>query len=145
MVRLRRASFALFGIFVMMFSIAQPASATALYSAAWYYGPILGITYYNQSIVSDNTVMTSGYSIWSSNGQTIPGGWSGGQGFLYMNGALCANSSMYYNPQNSSGWSGAGGINYCGYGNYNARGITAAYNGNGYNNYYTAYSPMYTH
>jgi hypothetical protein len=123
-----------------------PAHAgVSLYSNKAYYGPVNGISYWNQSIVSTNIIMESAYTVARNGSGTIPGGWSGGQSSVYRNGALCASSSLYYNPDVTSGWTGLGGHKNCGTGTYNARGSTAAYNGNGYNYYYTATSPNYNY
>ena len=64
-------------------------------------------------------VRTAGASVKSTNGATVPGGYSGEQTSLYRNGALCGVSSMYYYPYSTTGWSGLGGTGNCGSGNYN--------------------------
>jgi hypothetical protein len=142
--RLQRFLLAVIALCALTVVIPSSANATTLYSIWGTYGPVLGIPYANQSFVGDNCIMCSGASVKSTNGTTIPAGWSGEQTTLYRNGALCASSSMYYYRYATTGWSGLGGTGYCGYGNYNTRGSTAAYNGNGYNYYYTYTSPTYT-
>lgn len=121
--------------------LASPANAASYSSAKIYYGPVNGINYYNESIVSTNGGVSSGYSVVRNGSGNIPGGWSGGQASLYRNGALCHSSSLYYYPTATHGWSGLGGNGSCGSGTYNARGSTAAYYGSGYYYYYTATSP----
>lgn len=126
---------------VIMFAVASPAYATSEPSNKAYYGPVNGINYFNQSIVSTNDVASSSYSIGRNGSGNIPAGWSGGQSSLYFNGALCHSSSLYYYDTATTGWSGLGGYGSCGSGTYKARGSTAAYTGNGYNYYYTDTSP----
>jgi hypothetical protein len=123
-----------------------PAYAwTTDYSVWWYYGPVAGVSYANQSLISNNTVMTGSITVRPTNG-TIPGGWSGAQATLYHDGAVCLSASMYYNSDLSTqGWTGGIAVRYCGGGNYTTRGSTAAYNGTGYNYYYTATSPIFQH
>lgn len=123
---------------------ASPASALTQYSLWGSYGSVLSIDYQNRAGVSNDiwpTAMQSVYDVKSTN-TTIPGGWSGGQSSLYLGGVLCASSSLYYYPYNTTGWENPGGGGNCGTGNYTARGSTAAYNGNGYNYYYTYTSPI---
>ena len=122
-----------------------PANAGTTVDSVWAsYGPVAGISYQNRSSVSTNSIMTGYISIRSTNG-TIPGGWSGGQASLYRNGALCSSAAMYYYPNSTTSWSGGTTIQNCGRGNYTTRGSTAAYNGNTYNYYYTATSPILTY
>jgi hypothetical protein len=123
---------------------ASPAFALTQYSLWGSYGPVLGIDYQNRAGVSNDiwlTAMQSVYDVKSTN-TTIPGGWSGGQSSLYLGGVLCASSSLYYFPYDTTEWENPGGGGNCGTGNYTARGSTAAYNGNGYNYYYTYTSPI---
>lgn len=131
----------------LVIGLASPAIAGTFYFSGWaYYGPVYGHSYGNRSDVGSNSDVQSDYSIAQTDGKSIPGGYSGGQATLYKNGAACASSSLYYYPSTvASSWGGLGGHGYCGYGNYNARGSTAAYNGNGYNYYYTSTSPIYQH
>ncbi len=129
----------------LLWAGAGPARATSVYSIWGTYGPILGIPYENRAGVTNNTVMASTFSVASTNGATIPGGWSGGQASLYKDGALCATSSMDYYSSSTTGWTGLGGENNCGHGNYTSRGSTAAYNGSGYSYYYTYTSPILTY
>jgi hypothetical protein len=130
----------------LLLAPATTASAGVSNYSVWLgYGPVAGVSYQNQSIISTNTVMTGSISVRPTSG-SIPGGWSGAQASLYLNGALCSSAAMYYDPYTSSaGWSGGSTVRYCGAGNYTTRGSTAAYNGNGYNYYYTATSPILTH
>lgn len=126
----------------LLFSNAPAYAGVSEYSAWWSYGPVSGISYQNQSIVSNNSIMTGLVSVRPTSG-TIPAGWSSGQASLYRDGALCSSAAMYYYPYaTSAGWSGGTAIKNCGGGNYTTRGSTGAYNGSGYNYYYTATSPI---
>lgn len=140
---MRRALVAVTALLVGLLVPAAPAYAGVSEYSPWLgYGPVHGISYQNQSIVSTNSIMTGLISVRPTSG-TIPAGWSGGQASLYLNGALCSSASLYYYPYaTSGGWTGAGTVHNCGGGNYTTRGSTAAYNGNTYNYYYTATSPI---
>ncbi len=118
------------------------AQATAVYSIWGSYGPIQGIAYANQAVTNNNSIMVGHISVKSTNGKTIPGGWSGGRATLYRNGAVCSSASMTYYSNPTTSWSGGTTIKNCGHGDYTTKGVTAAYNGNGYSNYYTFTSPV---
>lgn len=134
-------------LLVVLGLAAAPAYASTTEYSLWgAYGPVAGISYANQSLISNNTVMTASVTVKPTSGSGIPGGWSGAQATLYLNGAVCLSASMYYNPDPSTqGWTGGIAVRYCGGGNYTSRGSTAAYNGNGYNYYYTYTSPIFQH
>jgi len=144
---MRRTAVVLATLFtVLAGSVVSADAGVTDYSIWLYYGPVAGITYQNQSSISTNSIMTGGVTVEPKNGATIPGGWSGGQASIYLNGALCSSAAMYYYPDSTAyGWSGGITVRNCGSGNYTARGSTAAYNGSGYNYYYTATSPILTH
>lgn len=74
--------------------------------------------------------------------KTIPGGYSSANASTYLNGALCSTAGDYYNPNPTTSWSGGTTVRNCGHGNYTTRGTTGAYNGTGYNFYYTSTSPI---
>lgn len=124
---------------------AGAALATTFDSSWANYGPISGIPYANQASVTDNYVMGAYVSVKSTNGATIPAGWSEGQATLYRNGSACTSASMYVYPSATSGWSGGTANGYCGSGNYTSRGSTGAYNGSGYSTYFTNTSPTLAH
>jgi len=135
------------GIFAVSFAmaivVAVPAHALAVYSVWTRYGPVFGITYENRSGVNNNNGPVGTVSIHPLSG-TIPSGWSGEEGTLYVNGAVCASGSMMYFPESvdTGGWQGVAAAKNCGSGNYTTRGTTAAYNGGGYIYYSTAMSPI---
>lgn len=122
----------------------QPAIASDVSSGYLYY-TVNGITYANRSFVSNSTVMTGYVQVKRPDGGTIPGGWSSGQASLYRNGALCKSAAMYYFPDPVPSWLGGNAVKNCGTGNYTTRGSTGAYNGSGYNYFYTATSPILQH
>ncbi len=72
---------------------------------------------------------------------TFPAGWMGAGVTLYRNGVACTNAVMTYTAVAMNNYARGTASVTCGAGTYNARGSTAAYNGNGYNYYYTNYSP----
>jgi hypothetical protein len=124
---------------------AGPAAAATVDSILLYYGPVQGISYNNQASTSNNSIMTAFISVEKTTSGTIPAGWSSGQASLYRNGALCSSAAMYYYPSAVHSWSGGTTVKNCGRGNYTTRGSTGAYNGSGYNYYYTATSPILTY
>lgn len=68
-------------------------------------------------------------------------------GRLYKDntGALCKQTSYSYNPSSQNTWfSDETTAPSCGVGNYYSYGVTRAFNGNGYNSYYTFKSPNVT-
>jgi hypothetical protein len=124
---------------------AEPALASSATSILQYYGPVQGIAYSNQSQVSNSPGPEGHVNVADTNHTTIPAGWSGGQASVYLNGALCGSAAMWYEPNPSTSWGGGTVTPNCGHGNYTTRGSTAAYNGSGYNYYYTATSPIVTY
>ena len=126
-------------------SLAMPAGATTLYSIWGSYGPIAGIPYANRSDVSDNVVMAAAGTVKSTNGATIPGGWSSVRSTLYKNGLVCAAGKDSFYTRSATSWSGGSITGYCGSGTYTGKVVTGAYNGNGYSYYYGYVSPHYAH
>lgn len=141
--RARRMVFLVVATSAMVIGGATSAAASAVYSIWGTYGPILGIPYANRSEMS-NTYSPAESTTWvkSTNGATIPAGWSGAQASLYLNGGTCGHGAMVYEEVATSSPWGTSFDKWCGSGNYYARGSTAAYNGNGYSFYYTHESPI---
>ena len=128
-------------VMLLMCILVSPASAASYPSTAAYYGPVAGYSYYNKS-----TLVISGSGNWAEasvtrTGSTPPAGWMGAQVTLYKNGAQCSAGNMLYTTSAVAYFSRSTFPGYCGAGTLNARGSTAAYNGSGYNYYYTNYSP----
>lgn len=104
-----------------------------------YYGPVLGISYKNDSFVN-YTAQNGPYA------GTDVYVTSGGPGYigqlprLYKGTALCYQGSDYYysGPTTYDLYTAT---HDCGSGTYYGYGVTKAYNGNGYNAYYTYKSP----
>lgn len=126
-------------------STATVFAATA--TSSWgYYGPYLGYSYKNQAMVSDNVRLYASTTAANQATGNVPTGYMGAKAMLYnSSNQLIDFTSWYYNngPANSlsvptlgSGFSS---------GTYYSKGMTAAYNGNGYNQYYTFQSPNINH
>jgi len=116
------------------------AGATVEDSNSFNYGPVDGVSYGNQSAIS-NTPLYGFAGAWTSNNQDVPAGYIGVAANLYeSNGVKCEGTTYSFNPSSSSGWSNATSGN-CGATYYYGSGNTSAYNGDGYNNYATYLSP----
>lgn len=116
-------------------------------SNKWYYGPVSGINYWNQVILTDYSCCNSAFTIYRNGSGTIPGSWSSGQTTLYRNGTVCKSQGLYSNPSDTVGWTGSGAGGNCGSGTYNTRGSTGAWNSamGSFNYYYTDTSPSVTY
>lgn len=110
--------------------------------SSWgYYGPFLGYSYQNQARVSDDQGFVDASTYVQPSSGSVPTGYMGCQARLFKDDALYDTTTMHYNDspmytmryytQNRNTASGI----------YYSYGITAAYNGNGYSNYYTFKSP----
>lgn len=143
----RRTVLALVVCLGLLVGGALPAAATNYwYSPMNYYGPTLGITYFNEGVLYDPSGQPgSEIYIGRHGGGNIPAGYSRGQGSLYRNGTLCASAAMVTKSTAVTGWYGGSVTARCGSGTYTARGSTGAYNGTGasdpYDYYYTSTSP----
>jgi hypothetical protein len=130
----------LVGIILGLSSI--PVFAGITESPWGYYGPISGYSYKNHALLDVSTngqnALTSSYKDGSG---TVPAGYMGAQARLFKNDALYKYSSMLYNSSASSTLVESTGYFKGGSGTYYSYGITAAYNGNGYDTFYTFKSP----
>lgn len=117
--------------------------AAVAYGEWGYYGPFLGYEYQNQAYVG---VLSSG--VWAgttvsrnrNESGNVPIGYMGCQARLFKDNALYSSSTMTYNDEPL--WSFTKITDSTTKtGTYYSKGITAAYNGNGYSNYYTFASP----
>lgn len=122
------------------------AFAATVHSPWGYYGPYLGYNYKNQagcdvftgSAFADTAVEQN------PNGSGVPAGYMGAQAYLYFNDVVVKNTTMRYT--NSDGYIRlyVNTSTYYGNGTYYSKGKSAAYNGNGYNYFYTFQSPSQT-
>ena len=131
-------------MFTVAFAVAfaLPAFAAAVLSNWSYYGPVNGVTYENRSETNNNVVMTAVIAVRGKNSATMPAGWAALQGTLYRNGSACKTGDYYYTTSDLKSISRVAATKNCGTGNYTTRGSTGAYNGNDYDWYYTAKSPI---
>lgn len=122
-------------------SIVMAATATSPWG---YYGPILDYQYRNNAdIVIDTYLKRAGTKVEVYPSGTVPIGYIGYQARLYKsNGDLVSSSNWGYNPYV------VGGVFTATYfpegsssGYYYSKGLTSAYNGNGYTVYNTFQSP----
>jgi hypothetical protein len=111
-------------------------------SSTGYYGPFLGYYYKNYATITvDGNGQNATTTVSNDGSGYIPTGYMGAQARLYKNDALYKYSTMGYSSAPvisffaTTGWSSGGS------GTYYSYGMTAAYNGNGYTNYYTFISP----
>ncbi|RIJ77990.1 hypothetical protein D1871_04710 [Nakamurella silvestris] len=122
-----------------------PSAQAAEYNSPFnVYGPVLGYNYKNQSTAYN----TAPYQAWgrvrtADSSVLVPPGYMGAQVTLYRNGVRCRTAAMNYSQYNNNAWNVYTTGGTCGTGVYYAKGSTAAYNGNGYNTYYTAQSPSF--
>jgi len=78
--------------------------------------------------------------IWSQGG-SVPTGWMYARGRAFIGGNFCDEGWGVYNDTLSSGVDNGVWLS-CGYGAYQSYGVVGAWNGNGYNYYYTFWSPV---
>jgi hypothetical protein len=143
--RLVRGGFIVgFGVGFTLFG-GLPALATD-YPSGWLnYGPVNGINYQNRSTF--NTIILARLEVQVTGGVggmgTLPAGWMGSQPKLYLNGAVCRQTGMTYTPVAENYQSIVTGYGTCGHGNYYAKGVSTAYNGNGYSSYSANQTPIW--
>jgi hypothetical protein len=117
------------------------ATASSAYSNWGYYGPYDGYSYQNQAEVSNNTRIFAVTQAQTQNNSNTPTGYIGALARLYKNSALCASNGFTYTSGTASGLGVPTEGSGCGSGTYYSYGESAAYNGNGYNYFYTFKSP----
>src|SRR5690554_1640701 len=118
------------------------ATATSNYG---YYGPINGYSYKNQAKVGNDSGLYGRTTVMNDSAGTVPTGYMGTQARLYKSDALCEADIMYYNTSETSGGITVLTDTDCGEGTYYSKGVTAAYNGNGYDLYNTFQTPNIIH
>ncbi len=107
-----------------------------------YYGPYSGYSYKNRALLDvDGNGQNAMTSVYYTGSGTVPSGYMGAQARLFKNGSLYKYSTMQYNSSADYGFVASTGYASGGSGTYYSYGITAAFNGNGYNNFYTFQSP----
>lgn len=135
-----------FMVGVLLGIIAVPIYAAYAESPWGYYGPHLGYLYKNQARVSDDVRLYAGTGVYNQDTGNVPTGYMGVKSQLFKSDELYRYTDMWYNDSPSAG---LGNSTLSGYddpsGTYYSKGITAAYNGNGYTNYYTFQSPSINH
>ena len=104
-----------------------------------YYGPINGYSYKNKGDISNDTRLWAGTVAHSTDGN-VPTGYIGVKSRLYKSDALCKSTDFIYNTSRAAGLSNSTSGD-CGSGTYYSKGVSAAYNGNGYDTYNTFQSP----
>lgn len=120
----------------------QQAIAGQALSPWGYYGPVSGYNYQNRAEIDTNNTSAWGYTeVETQKGANVPTGYMGTLARLYKGGSLCSQAGYSYNDIRTSYWENED-LNDCGSGNYYSYGATRAYNGNGYNSYYTFQSPV---
>lgn len=140
----RRISYrlAVFSVPLIAFvGIATPALATVTSSTACNSTPFGFCTHETAGIYTTNKNVGRAY-IDTNPSATKPAGWMGAQPSLYKGGAVCSGTSMTYTNGPAVGFS-VPTYGYCGSGVYNSKGSVAAWNGSGYNNYYTPVTPNF--
>ncbi len=127
-------------------SSAVIAYAGIAYSNWRDYGPVLNINYQNRASVLTYTGTAAAYTyVKTKSGSKVPAGYLGTYCRLYKNGVLILESEKWiYNTSSDSIM-----VNYVSTSsvvgsNYYSKGISAAYNGNGYNTVATYQSPSQT-
>lgn len=126
------------GLFLGISTMAYAAYADSPWG---YYGPHLGYSYRNQASVSDGPFLNAQTEVRVQYDFFVPTGYMGAQGRLFKGDVALKTSIMKYNSGTAGGiiWGTDNGTFPAGA--YYSKGVSAAYNGNGYNNYYTFQSP----
>lgn len=132
--------------FAFILGILFATSATAVFAASasspyGYYGPYQGYSYKNMADIISGSGVWGYADVYNQTSDSVPTGYMGAEGRVFNSaGNLVASSNMKYNSSAASGLL-VPSETYYSSGTYYSYGITAAYNGNGYNEYYTLKSP----
>ena len=129
-----------------LFTVVSAASTSGSWGS---YGPINGYSYKNQARLSENgssLPVNATTEVDNSGTGLVPTGYMGAQGRLYKStGSLCYSENTYYNQSATSNLSVIVSGD-CGTGiAYYSKGLTTAFNGNGYDSYNTFQSPNLNH
>ncbi|NOU88665.1 hypothetical protein GC102_23360 [Paenibacillus sp. LMG 31460] len=129
---------------VLLGSFAVMAFASTASSGWGTYGPINGYSYQNKATVSNDTRLYAATSVQTQDSSNAPTGYMGAVARLYKSDVLCQSTSYSYNSSSAAGMGTSTTTTGCGSGTYYSYGLSAAYNGNGYNEWYTFQSPNIT-
>lgn len=136
-----RMTFLVFALGILL-SFSTIALATSVYSDWKYFGPTNGEYYQNRASATSSPGSVNGTAVIQTQDlATVPTGWMGISSYLYNSSGVCvANSSWYYNPSASIGiGQTTPTVTTPGY--YYCKGLSQAYNGNGYDSYWTYQTP----
>ena len=118
--------------------------ATITNSNYGYYGPINGYSYENQATAVANTSAYAYTWVSTTGDDQVPAGYMAAQAKVYnSSGVLKKSSDLVYNDDPCIGYNTVT-PNTIWSGTYYSKGLTKAYNGNGYDTYYTFTSPNVT-
>ncbi len=131
----------LVGLFMSISAVA--AYAASVYSNWGYYGPINGYSYKNQaSLGNNNGYLATGAWVYNQASGNVPAGYMGAKAQLYnSNNQLIDYSDWGYNSSSVNYFGVSISNNNYSHTYYYSKGVTAAYNGNGYTSYNTFQSP----
>ncbi len=131
----------------IVLGVSGPVLAAVTSSAIGYYGPIDGYNYENQADLSlSGGIFVPETAVSTQQGASTPAGYMGCNARLFNTntGALVQQSGMIYDNSSGNNFSVEQDDLTSRTGSYYSYGITAAYNGNGYDYYYTFKSPSLT-
>ncbi len=126
----------------ILIGVSTTLASAATISSPWgYYGPFLGYSYKNQATVSNDGHLYAYSRAENQQSENIPTGYMGALAVLYKSDVVCESTGWAYNSGPAVAFYkytvGPG----CGSGIYYSKGLTSAYNGDGYSEYYTFQSP----
>lgn len=126
----------------LLFAASLSVVSAASSSSPWLYYSCYGKNYCNQSTIFISPSGASGISQANSNSGSVPSGYIGVCPRLYNgSGTLCQTVDWQYNSSSATAKQVSTGEHTVRGQSYYSFGITRAYNGNGYSNYYTYQSP----
>lgn len=141
----RRVAMTLFATFVASFFIGlTPGFAHANWGPGevGYFGPVYGHSYANHADVLTSTKNAKAYTYTGPSGSSVASGWVGSRGRLFIGttGTVmsCQGATTYSTQTMTSGsyWSGISCTRFT-TGSWYSYGVSEAFNGSGYNSFYT--------
>lgn len=130
------------GVFLGAASVALAAEAYGTVGGTYV---IDGHTYYNRSDIltqQGGSPSDWAYTVtWTQNNSTVGAGWIAVDARKFKNGSLCEQTGYQYNSSPVTGLGLYANSVACGSGTYYSYGLTAYWNGNGYDYYDTFRSP----
>ncbi len=119
-----------------------PQASAATATSPWvYYGPVHGYSYKNRATVSTTPRIYAVTGVYNQSTGNVPSGYLGALARLYRNQTLCTQTGYVYNSGSANGMDVVTTGSSCGSGTYYSYGVSKAYNGNGYDAYFTYESP----